>query len=105
MRLSRRAFGLSGRKLPALFLHSIAEIPQNARSGLPVQVHLADPDIFEPTEEVAAWRSTAGQSKIGLEVFTYRGAGHLYTDASLPDYDAEAAHLTWGRVERFLAIL
>ncbi|WP_026614754.1 dienelactone hydrolase family protein [Ensifer aridi] len=88
-----------------LFLHSIAEIPANARSGLPVQVHLADPDPFEPADEVAGWRAAAGRSPIALEVFTYPGPGHLYTDATLPDYDAEAARLTWSRVERLLAAL
>jgi dienelactone hydrolase len=86
-----------------LFLHSIAEIPANARSGLPLQVHLADPDPFEPADEVAGWRAAAARSPIALEVFTYPGAGHLYTDATLPDYDAEAARLTWARVERLLA--
>nr|WP_256380275.1 dienelactone hydrolase family protein [Sinorhizobium medicae] len=88
-----------------LFLHSIAEIPANARPGVPVQVHLADPDVFEPADEVAAWRSAAETTPIDLEVFTYAGAGHLYTDATLPDYDSEAAHLTWSRVERCLAAL
>lgn len=85
-----------------LLLHSIVEIPENARDGVPVQLHLADPDIYEPAEDVAAWRAAADRSPIALEAFTYPGVGHLYTDASLPDYDAEAASLTWGRVERFL---
>lgn len=86
-----------------LLLHSIVGIPDNARDGVPVQLHLADPDIYEPAEDVAEWRAMAERSPIALEAFTYPGVGHLYTDASLPDYDAEAARLTWGRVERFLA--
>lgn len=85
-----------------LLVHSIVEIPDNARDGVPVQLHLADPDIYEPAEEVAAWRAAADRSPIVLEAFSYPGVGHLYTDASLPDYDAEAARLTWDRVERFL---
>ncbi|OCP36350.1 dienelactone hydrolase family protein [Ensifer sp. LC163] len=88
-----------------LLLHSIVEIPDNARDGVPVQLHLADPDIYEPAEDVAAWRAVADRSAIALEAFTYPGVGHLYTDASLPDYDAEAASLTWSRVERFLDTL
>ncbi|AEG08919.1 dienelactone hydrolase family protein [Sinorhizobium meliloti] len=88
-----------------LFLHSIAEIPANARRGLPVQVHLADPDIFEPADEVAAWRADAERTPVALEVFIYPGAGHIYTDATLVDYDSEAARLTWSRVERCLAAL
>ncbi|MEY9325717.1 dienelactone hydrolase [Sinorhizobium fredii] len=88
-----------------LFLHSIAEIPANARSDVPVEVHLADPDVYEPTDEVAAWSAAAGETPIALEVFTYPGAGHLYTDPTRPDFDAEAARLTWSRVEHFLAAL
>ncbi|MBP1874770.1 dienelactone hydrolase [Ensifer adhaerens] len=88
-----------------LLLHSIVGIPENARDGVPVQLHLADPDIYEPAEDVAEWRALAARSPIALEDFTYPGVGHLYTDASLPDYDAEATRLTWGRVERFLADL
>ncbi|MDL2402804.1 dienelactone hydrolase family protein [Rhizobium mayense] len=85
-----------------LFLHSIAQISENARKGLPVQVHLADPDPFEPAEDVARWRSLAERSQIAADLFTYPGAGHLYTDPSLPDYDAKAADLTWSRVIGFL---
>ncbi|NVD38827.1 dienelactone hydrolase family protein [Ensifer sp. HO-A22] len=88
-----------------LLLHSIVGIPENARDGVPVQLHLADPDIYEPAEDVAAWRALADRSPIALEAFSYPGVGHLYTDASLPDFDAEAASLTWGRVERFLGAL
>lgn len=88
-----------------LLLHSVAEIPDNARKGLHVQVHLADPDVFEPADEVAAWRSAAAQAEIDLEMFTYPGVGHLYTDATLPDYDAAAADLTWKRAIDFLDAL
>lgn len=88
-----------------LLLHSIAEIPPNAREGIPVQVHLADPDDFEPADEVAAWRAHAARANIGLEVFLYPGVGHLYTDPSLPDYDTKAAEATWSRVDAFLAAL
>ena len=32
-----------------------------------------------------------------------RGAGHLFTDPSLPgEYDAQASELLWQRVEAFL---
>ena len=86
-----------------LFLHGIAEIPANARAGVPLQLHLAEPDIFEPADEVAAWKAAAAETPIALEMFTYPGAGHIYTDPTLADHDAEAASLTWDRVERFLA--
>jgi hypothetical protein len=38
-----------------------------------------------------------------VEVHRYRGAGHLYTDPGLPDYDAEAADRTWAVAIDFLA--
>lgn len=85
-----------------LFLHGIASIADSARKGLPLQLHLADPDPFEPAEEVAAWRQAVERSGTAAEIFRYPGGGHLYTDASLPDYDAKAADLTWKRVIDFL---
>ena len=86
-----------------LFLHGIASIADNARKGLPLQLHLADPDPFEPEEDVASWRQAVAKSGVAAEIFRYpRGGGHLYTDASLPDYDAKAADLTWKRVLSFL---
>ncbi|MFB2565479.1 dienelactone hydrolase family protein [Rhizobium sp. IMFF44] len=86
-----------------LFLHGIASIADNARKGLPLQLHLADPDPFEPEEDVAAWQQAVTKSGVAAEIFRYPGrGGHLYTDASLPDYDAKATDLTWKRVIDFL---
>jgi dienelactone hydrolase len=88
-----------------LLLHGIADIPANAREGIPLQVHLAEPDEFAPADEMAAWRAHAARANISPEVFLYPGVGHLYTDQSLPDYDAKAAEATWSRVDAFLAAL
>ncbi|MBX5188127.1 dienelactone hydrolase family protein [Rhizobium sp. NZLR3b] len=88
-----------------LLLQGLAEIPDNARRGLPVQIHLADPDRFAPREEVEAWQAVAARSSIAAEIFKYSGAGHLYIDPTLPDHDAAAAELTWSRVIGFLAAL
>ena len=73
-------------------------------AGVPAQIHytLDDPGrrqdwIDAVVEEVRA----AGAS---VETFDYPGAGHLFTDASLPDeYDREAAELLWERVLSFCA--
>lgn len=88
-----------------LLLHSVGGIPDNVRSGLPVQVHLADPDRFGPADEVAAWQAAAARLGISAEIFKYPGIGHLYTDTTLPDYDAEAAERTWNRIIDFLGAL
>jgi dienelactone hydrolase len=84
-----------------LLLHALGAIPASARDGLPVQVHVADPDPIAPPADVAAWRAATP----GAEVFTYPGAGHFYTDAEGPDHDEAAAALTWRRALEFLRTL
>lgn len=88
-----------------LLLHGITDIPTKVRDGIPVQLHLADPDPFEPADEVAAWRAAMGRLPVRLEAFRYPGAGHLFADETLADYDAAAAVLMWERVDRLLAAL
>jgi dienelactone hydrolase len=88
-----------------LLLHGIAQIPATAREGLPVHLHAADPDPFAPPAAVAAWRAAAADSGAAAQVFTYPGIGHFYTDAELPDYDEQAATLTWQRALTFLDTL
>lgn len=88
-----------------LLLHGLAPIPETARTGLPVQVHVADPDQFTPPADVATWIDAAGRSGTDARVFTYPQAGHFYTDKTLPDHDVHAAHLTWQRAAEFLRTL
>jgi dienelactone hydrolase len=86
-----------------LLLHGLAVIP--ARVGLPVQLHMADPDALAPPADVSAWLAATTRSGVDAQVFTYPGAGHFYTDASLPDHHQPAATLTWQRVLDFLRTL
>ena len=65
--------------------------------GVPLQLHGPDPD-----EDVEIARALAATID-GVERFLYPGAGHLFVDRSLPDYDEEAAGLVRERVLRFLA--
>ncbi|WP_219471997.1 dienelactone hydrolase family protein [Nonomuraea rhizosphaerae] len=88
-----------------LLLHGITDIPASARAGLPVQVHVADPDAFAPPAAVTAWEKGAVDAGAAVQVFTYPGVGHFYTDASLRDHDAEAAEVTWRRSLHFLGDL
>jgi dienelactone hydrolase len=88
-----------------LLLHGIAQIPATARTGLPAHLHVADPDPFAPPAHVAAWRGAATEVGAAPQVFTYPGIGHFYTDADLPDYDEQAATLTWQRALTFLGTL
>jgi dienelactone hydrolase len=85
-----------------LLLHALGALPAGIRAGLPVQVHVADPDPIAPPAQVAAWREAAARSGADARVYTYPGLGHFYTDADGPDHDVAGAELTWERVAAFL---
>ena len=79
-----------------LLMHGTSDIAENASvDDLPVQLHVADPDPFEPHDWLTAWYLRMQQVGADPEVFGYPGAGHLYTDPDLPDYDEAAAEQTW----------
>lgn len=79
-----------------LLLHGTSDIPEDAvADGLPVQLHVADPDPFEPHDWLNAWYLRMRRAGADVEVYRYPGAGHIYTDPELPDYDEEAAEATW----------
>lgn len=49
-----------GQTAGVLMLHALADIPDIARPGLPVQVHVGDPDVeFAPPAAVAMWQDSA----------------------------------------------
>jgi dienelactone hydrolase len=73
--------------------------------GLRVQLHIADPDPFETPEVVEEWHAGMRHAGAEAEVFRYPGAGHLFTDPSLPDHDGEAADAAWERAVAFLRTL
>ncbi|MCM2392388.1 dienelactone hydrolase family protein [Streptomyces albipurpureus] len=89
-----------------LLLHGTSDIAPNAAvDDLPVQLHIADPDAFEPHDWLTAWYLGMGRTGADVEVYSYPGAGHLYTDPDLPDYDERAAEQTWRVALGFLATL
>ena len=71
-------------------------------AGVPAQIHYTLEDPFRQagaTESVAASVAAAGAA---VEVFDYPGAGHLFTDASLPgEHQPDEAVLLWQRVLAF----
>jgi len=85
-----------------LLLHALAPVPANARPGLKVQLHAGEADEFAPASKVAALLASAAEAGVAAQAFTYPGAGHFYTDASLPEHDANAAEQTWHRILDFL---
>ncbi|TDC72526.1 dienelactone hydrolase family protein [Micromonospora sp. KC606] len=88
-----------------LLLHGTGGDPAAVRSGLPVQLHLADPDPYESQAEVDDWRRALTGAGARLEVLRYPGHGHLWTDPDVPDHHPAATALTWERVLSFLAAL
>jgi dienelactone hydrolase len=89
-----------------LLLHGTSDIAATAAvDDLPVQLHVAEPDPFEPDDWLSAWYLQMRRAGADVEVYRYAGAGHLYTDPELPDYDAEAAEATWRVALGFLETL
>ncbi|GAA0489865.1 dienelactone hydrolase family protein [Streptomyces stramineus] len=79
-----------------LLLHGTSDLAEDAAvDELPVQLHVADPDPFEPHDWLNAWYLRMQRAGADVEVHRYPGAGHLFTDPELADYDQEAAEATW----------
>ncbi|MCB5910479.1 dienelactone hydrolase family protein [Streptomyces pinistramenti] len=89
-----------------LLLHGTSDIAEGTEvDELPVQLHVADPDPFEPHDWLTAWYLQMRRSGADVEVFRYAGAGHLFTDPGLADYDEEAAESAWKVALGFVADL
>ncbi|WP_413815947.1 dienelactone hydrolase family protein [Kitasatospora purpeofusca] len=91
--------------LGLLLLHGTSDIREDAATAIPVQLHVAEPDPFESEDWLNAWYLGMRRAGADVEVHRYRGAGHLFTDPELPDYDAEAAEQAWAVALDFLAEL
>ena len=72
--------------------------------GVPVQIHGMDKDPFFALEgDLDAARELVATVGPELaELFVYPGDRHLFTDTSLPSYDADAAALVAQRSREFL---
>lgn len=88
-----------------VLLHGTSDLSDDAQTHLPVQLHVADPDPFEPEDWQTAWYLRMREAGADVEVHRYHGAGHLFTDDELPDHDADASHRTWATVAGFLTEL
>ncbi|MBD0673639.1 dienelactone hydrolase family protein [Streptomyces sp. CBMA156] len=88
-----------------LLLHGTSDLREDAATEIPVQLHIAEPDPFEPEDWLNAWYLRMVRAGADVEVHRYRGAGHLFTDPELPDYDAQAAEWAWAAALAFLAEL
>jgi dienelactone hydrolase len=85
----------------------VSEFSDAWPDGVPVQVHGMDTDPYFAGEgddegDIDAARALVEQTG-DAELFLYPGDRHLFTDCSLPSYDAAAAALVTKRVLEFLA--
>jgi dienelactone hydrolase len=90
----------------ALFFHAClptSEFESPWPADLPVQIHAmnADPFFVEDGDINAARGLVASANH--AELFLYEGKEHLFTDSSIPSYDADATKLVIKRVLDFLA--
>jgi dienelactone hydrolase len=69
--------------------------------GVPVQIHMMDADPWAEEDLPAAEALVAEVDD--AELFLYPGSGHLFADASLGDYDEQAAGLLKERTLAFLS--
>ncbi|GAB2863785.1 dienelactone hydrolase family protein [Actinoallomurus bryophytorum] len=83
-------------------LHATTTVPENIPSGTPVQTHAAIDDPFAPPGQLAAFQTSAAHAGADATLHTYPGAGHFYTDPSLPDHDPTATDRTWQHVDTLL---
>ncbi len=70
--------------------------------GVPLQIHGAEGDEFFAEDRPFADEAVQLLGPDRVELFVYAGDKHLFTDRSLPSYDADAAALV---TERLLAFL
>lgn len=90
----------------AIFLHgaiTVREFSPHWPAQVPVQIHAMDGDPeFVDSGDIDAARGLVAEADDGA-MFLYPGKGHLFTDNTLADYDADATALVMERVLAFLA--
>ncbi len=86
-----------------LLFHGTSDLAESASvDELPVQLHVADPDPFETHDWLSSWYLQMRKAGADVEIYRYPGAGHVFTDAELPDWDEEAAERAWSVALSFI---
>jgi dienelactone hydrolase len=80
----------------------VSEFGDTWPARVPVQIHGMEDDAFFALDgDLLAARELAASTP-RAELFLYTGDRHLFADASLPSYDAQAAGLLTQRAVQFL---
>lgn len=70
--------------------------------GVPAQIHYSADDPFRNQEWIDDVIASVREADGTVEFYEYPGAGHLFSDPSLPDeYHSDNAELLWERVIEF----
>ena len=83
----------------------VSEFGESWPAGVPVQVHGMDADPYFAGEGDIDAARVLVESTDQAELFVYPGDQHLFADAGLPSYDADAAATLKERVLGFLNAL
>jgi dienelactone hydrolase len=75
--------------------------PPQPRTGGPLSVrvlgHFGQADEWEPPERVEQVARRLRAAGVAVTVHWYAGAGHLFTDSGLPEFEPAATELAWRR--------
>jgi dienelactone hydrolase len=66
--------------------------------------HFGQGDPWEPPEQVDQVAARLRAAGAAVTVYRYAGAGHLFTDAGLPEFDPAAIALAWQRTLDWLEL-
>ncbi len=89
------------RAAAVLLLHHVSR-QRDAWSGQPVQVHRYAEDPWIDPADVDALAAAVMATAAPFEDVVVPGRGHLFTDADLPDGDAQATSRSIDRIDRLL---
>jgi dienelactone hydrolase len=91
----------------AVLMHGVTPLAQFGveawPADVPVQVHYAADDPHAGADALPALEATVTAAPAPIEVFTYPGSDHLFSDRDSPESDEVAAALMFERVLAFLA--
>jgi dienelactone hydrolase len=88
-----------------VLFHGTSDVGRPHGAGpLPLRVlgHFGQADPWEPAEEVDQVAARLRAAGAAVTVHRYAGAGHMFTDPGLPEFDPAATALAWRRTLAWL---
>lgn len=90
--------------LDLVLFHGCGTTPSDLSVPWRVLGHFGAEDEFYDADDTNELRSQLEEAGANVEIFTYPGAGHLFTDPQLDEYDEAGAKAAWARTLAFLDI-